>query len=195
MKNLILTFSLICFITLANVVNSNVFGQELPLRIGIKVGYPQVVGLNLEYVTPLLNKRLAADLDLSYLPLTRNATTLTYTNFALFANYYFFHEGRGFYGGLGFSRMGFDVTKDVTFSDGTTQKGKANLGINSLNLKIGGKYGKLFYFRWELGWSLGLSSPAFEVVATNNGVTKNERFTSPIKGSGPIADIGFGFSF
>src|ERR1035437_9364309 len=86
--------------------------------------------------------------------------------------------------------MGFDVTKDVTFSDGTTQKGKANLGINSLNLKIGGKHGKSFYFRWELGWSLALSSPAFEVVATNNGITKNENFTSPIKGSGPIADIG-----
>ena len=68
MKNLILTFSLICFITLANVVNSNLFGQELPLRIGLKVGYPQVAGLNLEYVTPLLNKRLAADLDLSYIP-------------------------------------------------------------------------------------------------------------------------------
>jgi hypothetical protein len=195
MKNLILTFSLICFFTLANVVNSDVLGQELPLRIGIKVGYPQVAGLNLEYVTPLLNKRLAADLDLSYIPLSRNTTTVTYTNFALFANYYFSHEGRGLYGGLGFSRMGFDVTKDVTFSGGTTQKGKANLGINSLNLKIGGKHGKSFYFRWELGWSLGLSSPAFEVVATNNGVTKNESFTSPIKGSGPIADIGFGFAF
>jgi hypothetical protein len=190
-----LTFSLFCFFTLANVINSNVYGQELPFRIGIKIGYPQVADLNLEYVTPLLNKRLAADLDLSYLPLTRNVTTLTYTNFALFANYYFFHEGRGLYGGLGYSRMGFDVTKDVIFSDGTTQKGKANLGINSLNLKIGGKYGKLFYFRWELGWSLGLSSPAFEVVATKNGVTKNENFTSPIKGNGPIADIGFGFAF
>jgi len=48
-------------------------------------------------------------------------------------------------------------------------KRKANLGINSLNLKNCGKTRKIIYFRWELGWSLALSSPAFEVVATNNG--------------------------
>jgi hypothetical protein len=195
MKNILLTFSLIVFLALASVVNSNVSGQEDPFRIGIKLGFPQLAGLNLEYVTPLLNKRLAADIDLSYIKLSPSATKLTYSNYGLFADYYFSKEGRGLYGGLGFSRMGFDVTKDVTFSDGTTQKGKANLGINSLNLKIGGKHGKSLYFRWELGWSLALSSPAFEVVAINNGVTKNESFTSPIKGSGPIANIGFGFAF
>lgn len=195
MKNLLLTCSLIGFFALSNVVSSNVFGQEVPFRIGIKVGYPQVAGLNLEYVTPLLNKRLAADVDLSYLPLNANATTVTFTNYGLFANYYFSHEGKGFYGGLGYSRMGFDVKKDVSFSDGTTQKGTANLGINSLNAKIGGKYGRSFYFRWELGWSLALSTPVYEVIATHNGVTKNESFKSPIKGNGPIADLGFGFAF
>jgi hypothetical protein len=195
MKNLCLTFSLIAFFALANIVDSNVFGQEDPFRIGIKIGFPQVAGLNLEYVTPLLNKRLAADVDFSYIPLNLNGGTVTYTDYALFADYYFSHEGRGFYGGLGYSMMGFDATKDVLFSDGTTQKGKANPAINSLNLKIGGKYGKSFYFRWELGYSLALSSPVFEVVATHNGVTKNESFNSPIKGSVPIADIGFGVAF
>jgi hypothetical protein len=195
MKKLLLTFSITGFLVLATFVNSNVFGQENPFRIGIKLGYPQVAGLNLEYVTPLLNKRLAADIDLSYLPLKRNTTNVSYTDFALFANYYFSHEGRGFYGGFEYSRMGLDVTKDVNFSDGTTQKGKANLAINALNLKIGGKYGKSFYFRWELGGSLALNKPVFEVVATSNGVTKNESFSSPIKGSGPIADIGFGVAF
>jgi len=195
MKNLLLPFSLIAFFALANVVDSNVYGQEDPFRIGIKVGFPQVAGLNLEYVTPLLNKRLAADVDLSYIPLNPNGGKVTYSDYALFANYYFSHEGRGFYGGLGFSRMGFDATKDVTFSDGTTQQGKANLAINSLNLKIGGKYGKSFYFRWELGYSLAFSSPVFEVVATKNGETKTQSFNSPIKGSVPIADIGFGVAF
>jgi hypothetical protein len=74
----------------------------------LKLGYPQVAGLNLEYVTPLLSKRLTADIDLSYLP---------------------------------------------------------------------------------------LNSPVFEVTAINNGVAQTESFSSPISGGGPIADIGFGFSF
>ena len=196
MRNLLLTFSLIGILLVMHAVNSNVSGQELPFRIGLKIGYPQIAGLNLEYVTPLLSKRLAADIDFSYLPVSKNTTTVTYSNLALFANYYFFKEGRGFYGGFGYSRMGFDATKNVTFaSDGTTQKGTANIGINSLNLKVGGKYGKLFYFRWELGWSLALNSPVFEVTAVNNGVTQTESFSSPISGGGPIADIGFGFSF
>jgi len=195
MKNLCLTFSLIAFFALANVANSNVFGQEDPFRIGIKIGFPQVAGLNLEYVTPLLNKRLAADVDLSYIPLNKNGSSVTYSDYAFFANYYFSKEGRGFYGGLGYGRLGFDATKDVYFSDGTTQKGTANLAINSLNLKIGGKYGSSFYFRWELGYCVALSTPVFEVVATHNGVTKNESFNSPIKGSVPIADVGFGVAF
>ena len=196
MRNLLLTFSLIGIMLLMHAVNSNVSGQEQPIRIGLKIGYPQVVGLNLEYVTPLMNKRLAADLDFTYLPLSTNSATITYTNFGLFADYYFFKEGRGFYGGFGYSRMGFDVTKNVTFtSDNTTQKGTANIGLNSLNLKIGGKYGGLFFFRWELGWSLAMNNPVFEVTAVNNGVTQNQSFSSPIKGGGPIANIGFGFAF
>ena len=196
MRNLFLKFSLIGILLLILAMNSNVSGQERPVSIGLKIGYPQVVGLNLEYVTPLMSKRLAADIDFSYLPLSSNSATVTYSNFGFFADYYFFKEGRGFYCGFGYSRMGLDVTKNVTFtSDGTTQKGAANIGINSLNLKVGGKYGKLFFFRWELGWSLAMNNPVFEVTAVKNGVTQNESFNSPIKGGGPIANIGFGFAF
>jgi hypothetical protein len=187
MKNLFLTFSLICFLVLANGVFSNVSGQEDPYRVGIKIGYPQLAGLNFEYVTPLLNKRLAADLDFSYIPLKPSQTTLTFTDFGLFADYYFSHEGRGLYGGFGYSRMGFNATK--TLSDGS--KGTASPVLNSLGLKIGGKHGKSFYFRWELGYSLALSSPVFEAVSG----TSRESFSSPITGSGPIANIGFGFAF
>jgi hypothetical protein len=194
MKNLRLAFSLIVFLILVNVVNSNVFAQENPVRLGVKIGFPQVAGLNLEYVTPLLNKRLAFDVDYSYIPLKPSEGTLKYTYYAVYADYYFNHEGHGFYGGFGYSRIGLKVTKDVTFSDGTTQSGNADIGINALNLKIGGKYGKGIYFRWELGGSLALNSPVFEVVATKNGVTDTKSFKSPFKGNGPLADIGFGFS-
>ena len=195
MKNLRMTFGLICFLVLVNALNLNVYGQERPFRIGVKVGFPEVAGLNLEYVTPLLNKRLAADVDFSYIQLSPNQATIKYTYYDFFLNYYFSHDGHGFYGGLGYSRIGLDVTKDVTFSDGTTAPGTSNIGINALNLKFGGKYGKLVYFRWDLGGSLALNTPNFEVVATKNGVTNTKSYNSPFKGNGPIADIGFGFSF
>ena len=195
MKNLRLNFVFICFLVLVTAVNSKVFGQENPFRIGVKVGFPQVAGLNLEYVTPLLNKRLGVDVDYSYIPLSPNQATIKYTDFALFLNYYFNHEGHGFYGGIGYSHIGLKVTKDVNFADGSTQSGNADIGINALNIKIGGKYGKLLYFRWELGGSLALNTPVFAVVATSNGVTNTKSFNSPFKGNGPIADIGFGFSF
>jgi hypothetical protein len=187
MKNILLFSSLICFLVLANVVNSNVKGQEDPYRIGLKIGLPQVVGLNLEYVTPLMNKRLAADLDFSYIPIKTSETTVDFSNIGLFADYYFSKEGRGLYGGFGYNMMGFNATK--TLSDGS--KGTANITLNSLGLKIGGKHGKKFYFRWELGYSLALSTPVFEVVSS----TKTETFKSPITGSSPIANIGFGFAF
>jgi hypothetical protein len=187
MKKFLLLFSFIGFLVLANVVNSRVFGQDDPFRIGLKIGYPQLAGLNFEYVTPLLNKRLAADIDFSYIPLKPSQTTLTFTNMGLFLDYYFSHEGKGLYGGLGYSRMGFDATK--TLSD--QSKGTASIALNSLGLKIGGKHGNKFYFRWELGYSLALSSPVFEVVSP----TTHESFSSPITGSGPIANIGFGVAF
>jgi hypothetical protein len=187
MKKILLLFSFIGFLVLGNVVNSNVSGQEDPFRIGLKIGYPQLAGLNFEYVTPLLNKRLAGDIDFSYIPLKPSNATLTFTNMGLFADYYFTKEGRGLYGGLGYSRMGFNASKIL--SDGSN--GKANIALNSIGLKIGGKHGKSFYFRWELGYTLALSSPVFEV----GSATKNEKFDSPITGSGPIANIGFGVAF
>ena len=187
MKNLLLSSSLICFLLLANGVNSNVSGQEDPYRVGLKFGLPQVAGLNLEYVTPLLNKRLSADVDLSYFSLKPSQTTVDFSNIGLFADYYFTKEGRGLYGGFGYNMLGFKATK--TLSDGSA--GKANITLNSLGLKIGGKHGKKFYFRWELGYSLALSTPVFEVVSS----TKTETFNSPITGSYPIVDIGFGFAF
>ncbi len=39
--------------------------QEKPLRIGLKFGVPNLAGLNVEYVTPLLDSKLAAAVDFS----------------------------------------------------------------------------------------------------------------------------------
>jgi hypothetical protein len=34
-------------------MSMNASAQERPYRIGLKLGIPQIVGLNLEYVTPI----------------------------------------------------------------------------------------------------------------------------------------------
>jgi hypothetical protein len=181
---------------------SNVLGQERPMRIGVKLGVPQLAGFNLEYVTPLLNKRLAADADITYIPISAGDATVTFLNLGIYANYYFFNEGRGLYGGLGFDRLSLSAEQSVSVTAGTeviSATGKGDLGINMFAFKLGGKHGGLFYFRWELGYALGIGSSDLEVSATatsSTGVTasQNEKVDVPYTG-GPIANIGFGFAF
>ena len=174
--------------------------QDRPMRIGLKFGWPQIAGLNLEYVTPLAAKKLAADLDLSYFSFSVNEATVSYTHIAFGANYYFMNEGKGLYGGLGISRMGFGATETVTSTDeatfGQTSTGEASLGLYSLNLKVGGKHGGLFYFRWELGYRIGLNSADIKVKGTfPGGYTQEETISNPVGAGGILADVGFGFSF
>jgi hypothetical protein len=145
-----------------------------------------------------LSNRLAADLDLSYFSFSVNEASISYTNFALGANYYFFNEGRGVYGGLGFGRTSFGVS--ATASDPSnpsiTGTADASVGINTVNLKIGGKHGGLFYFRWELGYGVALNDAIIEASTTlPNGYQYHESYSVPVSGGGLMANIGFGFSF
>lgn len=173
------------------------FGQERPFRIGLKFGYPQLAGLNLEYVTPALNERLSADVDLSYFGLTSGDASVSYTFLYFGANYYFFNEGEGLYGGLGYGRQAFgaDVTITDNANSGLTAQGEASIGLNSLYLKIGGKHGGLFYFKWNVGYGIALTDGKLEASATFNGVKQVEEVDLPISGGGPMVDLGFGFSF
>lgn len=175
---------------------SNVSGQERPMRIGLKFGYPQLAGLNLEYVTPALNKKLAADVDISYFSFDIGGGSFSYVDLYFGGNYYFFNEGKGLYGGLGFGRQSFSGEADVTEpSSNMKAKAEASVGLNSLYLKIGGKHGGLFYFRWDVGYGLGLNNAELKATATINGISVTESYDLPISGGGPMADIGFGFSF
>lgn len=172
------------------------FSQERPVRIGLKFGYPQLAGLNLEYVTPVLSNKLSADADISYFSLKVDESNASYTYFSLGANYYFMNEGRGLYGGLGFSRQAFGA--DLTVTDPQTLQtatAKASFAFNNMYLKIGGKHGGLFYFRWNLGYAIALNDGQLEAEATFQGRTEKRIESTPISGGGIITDVGFGFSF
>lgn len=169
--------------------------QERPFRIGLKFGYPHLAGFNVEYVTPLLNKKLSGDVDLTYFGLSSGNASVGFMNLAIGANYYFLNEGRGLYGGVAFGRTSFSASEDLT-SNGLTAAADATVGVNKLNLKIGGKHGGLFYFRWELGYSVAFNNPKLVVSADfPDGSHQEESIDFPISGAGAIADIGFGFSF
>ena len=199
MKKLLFSIAFACAFIMSTTISN---AQERPIRIGFKFGVPQIAGLNIEYVTPLLNKKLSFDADISYIPISAGSAKLSINNMGIYANYYFFNEGRGLYGGIGFDYLNLSATQDMTVTAGSetvNASGKGSLGISMANLKIGGKHGGLFYFRWELGYALALGSADLEVSAsatssTGVAATKSEKVSVPYSG-GPIANIGFGFSF
>jgi hypothetical protein len=195
MKKLFTIFGLVGLFMMANMTSS--MAQDKPFRIGLKFGIPQVAGLNFEYVTPMMSKKLSADLDLSYFSFSSGAATVSYMNFAIGADYYFMREGKGLYGGLAFGRSSFSATEDVTeATSGGTASAKGTLGLNTLNLKIGGKHGGLFYFRWELGYRVALNSATLVETATYpDGTPYRNEISLPVSGGGILFDLGFGLAF
>lgn len=76
-------------------ISISIWAQERPFRIGAKVGVPNIITVNVEYVTPLLNNRVAFMVD--YLPLsyTVDDTNINYKNFEIGTNIYFNDKGKG----------------------------------------------------------------------------------------------------
>lgn len=181
-----------------------------PYRIGIKIGTPMIVGLDLEYVTPLWNKRIAPFLDFTTIGLEINEdANLNYTAFELGTNIYFNSrgDGRGFYGALSYQNMNAKLEQtDYEAEDGRQFTGTATSKITygGLNTKIGVKVGRTFYFRTELGYSFGSIPTNILTTGTYNGeqVTDNQDIKEDIEDSGvisaggmPLFNIGFGFAF
>jgi hypothetical protein len=114
-----------------------------PLRIGLKVGVPSILSLNVEYVTPLLNNRVAVAID--YLPFRANIgdADLKLNNFEIGSNVYVKNTGKGLYGGISYYSFNVKAENitDVDFDDGTTGAGNAEIKFNTLNLKLGAKLG------------------------------------------------------
>lgn len=73
-------------------ISGEVFAQEKPFRLGVKIGFPNIIGGHLEYVTPLLENKLAASIDYSSINtdnyIDPDEGKLTYFEVGL--NYYFF---------------------------------------------------------------------------------------------------------
>ena len=177
-----------------------------PFRIGVKIGFPNIIGGNVEYVTPLLEKRLALNVDYSTLKsewLLGSGDTegdmkidFTYLDFGL--NYYFFKPGRGLYGGVSYNNIkAKSTTEDSESIEYIDEK------HSSFNVKLGAKLGGLFYFRPEVGYSFSPLPKEYEVLIVYDDGTRETRtddwsdFEGPadILFKGLMFNIGFGFAF
>ena len=170
-----------------------------PFRIGLKFGLPNVAGLSLEYVTPLLNNRIAPYADFSFIPIEDVEGTF----FEIGSNIYFNSKGRGGYIGLGYGNL--DV--EVSNLSGETDDGRiytngiAKETITSFSTKIGGKSGRKLYFRIEGGYAFGDLPSDTDIIAKVDGqieiinVAYSELFEY-ISGNGyALFNLGIGYSF
>jgi len=171
-----------------------------PLRIGVKVGVPSFFTINVEYVTPLLDNRVAFAID--YFPLRINLLDIEskFNNFEIGSNIYLNNKGKGLYGGLSYYKFNAEVNniEEVEFDDGSIGTGETTIKFNTFNLKIGAKLGKAFYFRIELGYGFGNLPETIVITSTESNSSSIEDTSEVISflGSGvPIFNFGIGYSF
>lgn len=186
-----------------------------PIRIGIKLGFPNLVGGNLEYVTPILKNKIAANADYSSINGSwfssgdaESDLDLKFSYLEGGINYYIFKPGKGIYTGINYGNLKFkgseqDVSSDT--DENKTGKGFYDFSHSAINLKLGAKLGGLFYFRPEVGYSLSKFPMSINRrVVFNDGSTEMQTIEfdsedSPVDASaltsGFIFNIGVGFAF
>ena len=171
--------------------------------VGLKIGVPNIAGLSLEGVTPLLDNRIAPFVDFSGFDVKDAETEigLSYTEFG--TNVYFGNRGKGAYAGISFGNLSTDLTFYENLDGGGRGKGTIGLDIKSTNLKFGIKTGGKFYFRFEVGYGLTSDVPDDITVTLTeiggNGTETNTFEVPTIPGVGTngilLGNFGFGLSF
>lgn len=204
MKSLLkLLLFFICFYSYSQVttVTKTIERKESikPLRLGVRLGTPSLLTGNLEYVTPLLDNRVAATLDYMSLSQTIDEVSLKYSNFEIGTNVYLTEKGKGLYASLTyFSFKSNGDYGDTHFDDGSYSDGKAQIDFNTINFKVGVKLGRVFYFRTELGYGFGKIPEKILVKSLSSNATTLVDIPA-IPGIGPsgtlIFNIGIGFGF
>jgi len=210
MKNYIYFLIILFGLNFSFAQGGGMIEEELkPYRIGLKIGTPIVIGLDLEYVTPLFNNRVAPFIDFSTLRYKDQEDTYRSNVFEAGANVYFSDkgDGKGFYGTLSYGHINFKMDRiDYEVDDGRQFTGTAEseTKVNTFNVKVGAKLGDKFYFRTEIGYGFGGIPVSIKSTGIINGnqTTVYEDITEDLKDF-PIAgkngmllfNVGFGFEF
>ena len=176
-------------------------------RIGGKIGFPNLVGGNVEYVTPLLGHKLAVAVDYSSISNKsidqwielEDEFKVTYYEGGL--NYYLFSPGSGLYAGISYGALKADVTIPEIESEEQPEQygsGHATFSHSSFNVKLGAKMGGTIYFRPEIGYSFTKLPEEFDITANfPDGSSESQTEEIPISeyNKGYIFNIGIGLAF
>ena len=203
--------TIICSITALLGTTTTVIAQDAiqvvsrlqPIRIGVKIGFPNAVGGHLEYVTPLLGKRLAPSIEYTSLKLDNyldpDRATIKY--FEAGFNYYFGKRpGRGVYAHLGYGNFKGKLVSEYYDSFDTGEEASTDtyeIDQGSINIRIGTKAGGLFYFRPEIGYMFTPFSKTIDVLVNrSDGSSEVQTEEMPgILASGLMFNFGIGFAF
>ena len=188
-----------------------------PIRIGAKVGFPNIIGGNIEYVTPVLNNKLGFNLDYSQIKSDwlgmdneeeygDKTSNFDFRYIEPGISFYFFKPGKGLYTLLSYGMFQVDGTiRDVSHFEDSDLKGTGTIDLshNSFNVKLGAKLGGLFYFRPEVGYSFNsLPQSAHMDVLYEDGSRERKSYEFEAEGtpysplfSGLNANLGIGFAF
>lgn len=186
------------------------FNEDLNMyRVGLKIGSPIVIGLGLEYVTPLYENRIAPFIDYSTLRYRNDGDTYRSNVFEVGTNIYLNNngEGKGLYGGLSYGHINFKMDRiDYRADDGRQFTGvaKSVTKVGLFNAKVGIKLGNKFYFRTEMGYGFGTIPETIKSTGIINGtlVTVEEDISKDLKDfptagkNGTLLfNIGVGYEF
>jgi hypothetical protein len=168
----------------------------LPLRIGIKAGSPNIVGLAGEYVIPLGFAGLGIDADLSYFPIDRTYftflpesfedTTFTVIYAAAGLRMYFNETADAFSIGVFAGRYQLKVEQEYHYM-GQTATGSVSTGIAVLMAKLGWRWiwGN-FTLAIDAGYGAGKIDDTLEITV-NYPTTGRRTEVVEIKDILPIA--------
>lgn len=183
------------------VKNGNIATEESikPLRIGVKDGIPNIISIHVEYVTELLGDRIAPTIDYNPFKFNVQGLEINFSNFEIGSNIYLNDTGKGLYGGLTYSKFKAEVfNPDVSFDDDSFGPGNSVVEFNTINAKIGVKFGRKFYFRLEVGYGFGSLPEQFVTTSEDGNSSQTEQIedVSLLGNSGlPLFNFGFGFGF
>ncbi|CAI8356107.1 MAG: Uncharacterised protein [Cryomorphaceae bacterium] len=205
MKKILLVILLIFANTiLAQDIQMDSLTKTKKFSFGVKVGAPNILSVNGEFVLPILNNHFAPYIDYGSfnLDIDNTEANMKYIEYGL--NFYINKKGKGLYIGAGSGKLTNEFTfKDLEFEEnGVSLKGNAttNLDINSFNFKLGFKTGGLIYVRLEVGYGIGTIPDSLNFTATSGGITETFSEDLPsipgISSNGLIiGNIGLGLSF
>lgn len=194
----------------------NEFEDVRPFRIGVKSGIPNLFSGNIEYVLPILNRKIAVSADYSKINLNagdfgfeaEDGSEIMEQEFDYIEagiNYYFFKPGKGLYAGVSYAgyNLNGNIPNYAENENGAMGDGYLDFSNNSINLKAGAKWGGFFYFRPEVGYSFNPFPSSMPIrIEYEDGTSENQELDLDADSGfldlvykGLILNIGLGFSF